>query len=324
MLRALSLFIHSRRILAFLAAILALVFCRDSSAQSVILHLKNGDRLSGFITSETTNRIVLTNLWSREIVVPAEAILRREPLASGSGKTPIPAVPGSGANTNAIAVKPKSEMKWSGEVQLGVDLGFSEKNRELYTGRTKIAMSYHRLRNVFDSNFAYGRTEGITSANRVDGFAKTDYDLTRREYVYNLAGAGYDEIRKINFRYEIGPGLGHHVIKWTNFVLKAELGFNYQAQYLADDTKSELFYHRFAEDSAWKINDKFSIDQKFEFFPRVGYWGDYRFRFESNLRYALLNNVFLNLTVLDQYDTDPAEGVGQNDLQVRSTIGVKF
>ena len=52
--------------------------------------------------------------------------------------------------------------------------------------------------------------------------------------------------------------------------------------------------------------------------------GGYRFRFESNLRYALMNYLFFTLTVLDQYDTEPPAGVGPNDLQVRSTLGVKF
>jgi hypothetical protein len=37
-----------------------------------------------------------------------------------------------------------------------------------------------------------------------------------------------------------------------------------------------------------------------------------------------MNNLFFTLTVLDQYDTEPPAGVGPNDLQVRSTLGVKF
>jgi putative salt-induced outer membrane protein YdiY len=293
--------------------------------QEVILHLRNGDRVSGFITSETTNRVVLTNAWSAGITVPQSDIVRREPVArvALAPTNAVAAVPPKPALTNVVG--PKPGILLSGEVQLGVDLGFSEKNRQLYTGRAKMTLGYHRLRNLFDYSFSYGKTEGIVSANRMDGSVKTDYDLTSRLYVYNLAGAGYDEIRKIESRYETGPGLGYQLVKRTNFLFKTEAGINYQAQYFTDDTQSEMFFYRFAEEGLWKINHRLTFDEKFEFFPEVeDFTGGYRFRFESNLRYALVNYLFFTLTVMDQYDTEPPAGVGPNDLQVRSTLGVKF
>ena len=143
-------------------------------------------------------------------------------------------------------------------------------------------------------------------------------------YVYDAAGAGYDEIRKIDHRFAIGPGLGYHLLKLTNFVVNTEAGFNYQAEYRTDDTQTENFYLRLAEQVGWKINTRFSLDEKFEFFPQVENFSQYRFRLESSLKYHLNQNLFLSLTLLDQYDTSPAPGVPQNDLQIRSSIGVKF
>ena len=210
------------------------------------------------------------------------------------------------------------------KLQINADLGFSEKNRQLYTGRAKVTLTYDGLRNLVDYSFSYGRNDGIVSANRMDGSLKSDYDLTRRLYVYNLAGAGYDEIRRIDLRYETGPGLGYHLVRRTNLVFKIETGVNYQAQYFDDQTETEKFFFRFAEEASWKITPKLTFDEKFEFFPQVEDFSTYRFRFESNVRYALLNNLFFTVTVIDQYDSDPAEGIGPNDLQVRSTIGVKF
>src|SRR5881409_293582 len=178
------------RISSFLSHIVAsllLVSGSEAAAQQVILHLRNGDRITGFISSETTNQIILTNAWSKGIVVPVNDIVKREPLVPATTNPVTEATPPPAAGTNTTVPKPKSSMKWTGEIQLGADLGFSEKNRQLYTGRTKITMTYRRMRNIFDHNFSYGRTEGIVSANRMDGSVKTDYDLTRRVYVYNLA-----------------------------------------------------------------------------------------------------------------------------------------
>jgi putative salt-induced outer membrane protein YdiY len=317
---------HRTRFLWLVGAALGCLWAVCASAQQSIIHLRNGDRITGVIISESTNTMVLSNALSHSIVIPQKSIQRREsvtapPLVNTGIAVAVAPAPAPAPATNAAR---KASLVWGGEIQLGADLGFSEKNRQLYTGRAKVNLTYDGLRNLFDYSFSYGRNDGIVSANRMDGSIKSDYDLTRRLYVYNLAGAGYDEIRRIDLRYESGPGLGYHFVRRTNFIFKTEAGVNYQAQYLADETETEKFFFRFAEEASWKITPKLSFDEKFEFFPQVEDFSLYRFRFESNLRYALLNNLFFTVTVIDQFDSNPAEGIGPNDLQVRSTIGVKF
>jgi putative salt-induced outer membrane protein YdiY len=206
---------------------------------------------------------------------------------------------------------------------MGADLLFSEKNRRLASGRLKLSYVYDRLRNVLDYSFSYGYTEDVLSDNRMFGTLKSDYDLPGRSYLYSMAGAGFDEIREIDFRYELGPGFGYHLVKTTNLVVNTEAGVNYQAQYLPDETE-ENFYFRFAEDATWKIHPRLSLEERFEYFPQVQNWGKYRLRVEANVRYALRWNLAFVVTVLDEYDTITAAGVGQNDLQVRSSLSVKF
>jgi putative salt-induced outer membrane protein YdiY len=295
------------------------------SAQPVTLHLRNGDRITGTISSEDTNRIVLSTPWLKELSVPTAQVLKREVLpATGPTQKPPPAVgAGATAGTSSPELK-KPEQLLAGELSVGTDVAFSEKNRQLYTGRAKIILAYERLKNTFEYDFSYGRTDGILSANRMDGLSKSDFDLGRRFYIYGLGGGGYDEIRKINLRYEIGPGLGYHLVKLTNFFLNTEFGVDFQRQELVDDTTTDLFFYRLAENFSWKLNSKLTLDEKFEFLPRVEDIEQYRFRLESNFRYQLMSNLSLNLTVVDQYDTQPAESVTRNDLQVRSSVGVKF
>src|SRR5436190_15345235 len=113
-------------------------------------------------------------------------------------------------------------------------------------------------------------------------------------------------------------------MKQTQLAFHPETDMNYQAQYLEDNLKKEIVYLRLGEDATWKINAKLSLDEKFEFFPSTEKLADYRMRFESNLRYAIVNNLSFIVTVLDTYETQTARDVPQNDLQVRSSIGVKF
>jgi hypothetical protein len=158
------------------------------------------------------------------------------------------------------------------------------------------------------------------------GSDKTDFDIGKHKiFVYNLAGVGYDEVRKIDLQYEEGPGIGYHLFTLTNLVMNLESGVNYQAQYRSDGNPDvKKFYFRLAEDLTWKLNKRLTFIEKVEFFPQVEDLQQYRLRFESTLSYGFWQNLSLNLSVLDLYDTKPASGVPPNDLQIRSSLGITF
>src|SRR5882724_4114084 len=60
--------------------LLVLLFAALISAhgETIILHLKNGDRLAGTIISEDTNRVIITTTWVKELAVPVSEIVKRE------------------------------------------------------------------------------------------------------------------------------------------------------------------------------------------------------------------------------------------------------
>jgi putative salt-induced outer membrane protein YdiY len=316
-------------------------------AQTIMIELKNGDRLSGKVVTETTNTIVLSNAWARELTVPLSEIVKRvvPPAitnAVASASTPVRASTNAVTNavalakivasTNALFTSPRLR-HWHGDIQAGVDLTFSERNRQVYNGRARLTYAKNRLKSLIEYDVTYGRSQFEDSdgeqvsqkdANRMNGLLKFDYDLTKHWYAYGIGGAGYDEIRKIDFRYEIGPGIGYRLVQMTNLAVNLEAGANYQEEEHADGDDINTFFFRLAENAAWKITPRLNLDEKFEYTPRVEDPSLYRLRFELNLRYAMLQNVFLNLTVIDIHDSDPARQVNQNDLQIRSSVGLKF
>src|SRR5262245_6842880 len=245
------------------------------AADAVVLQLRNGDRLTGTIVCEKTNEVVLATTWSKEIRVPTAQILMRQPVAAAV-KSPDSAQDSKVATAQPATPKPPAppapppkpkEQPWHGDFQAGVDLQHGEKERQVYYGRAKFTYAKARFRNSFDVNGSYGKTDGEVSANRAEGFAKTDFDLGKRFYVYKVIGAGYDEIRRIDARYEAGPGIGYHALKLTNFVLNTEAGLNFQDEFYDDGTEREYFFYRQAEIANWKVNSKLSLEEKFEFFP---------------------------------------------------------
>ena len=333
--RFLNLLIHPIWMVVFLVCAL----CGGVRAQNVVLYLKNGDKLSGFLVSEYTNRLVLSNSWVKDLSVPLAEISQREIILAGTNHF---------GGTNIIAkikaqpvptAPPPLFKHWKGEAEVGLDLIYSTTDQRTYRGRFKLAYELpyasnpkNFFRNTLDYDLSYGKTRQktddskittTTSSDRMGGSDKTSADFDSHWYAYNLAGIGYDRIRNIDLAIEEGPGLGYHLLRFTNLTANVEGGFNYQVQNNGDDTRSRAFFYRVAEDLIWKINSRTSLSEKAEFFPRFNF-AEYRLRAEATLSYNVWRYVYWNLTVRDSYDTTPAANVQGNQFEVHSSLGVKF
>jgi putative salt-induced outer membrane protein YdiY len=294
--------------------------------------LRNGDRVTGEIVSETATEVTLRSGALGKVTIPVGEILKREQVVA---KTAAPApstnvvtvTPPTGvtnapsATAKAPVVKPKH---WNSELQFGLNLRYSTRDQQEALIVAKSTYSNGRFREILDYNYAYGETEGVLSANRMSGSSKTEWDIKPKVYAFGLAGAGYDEIRKIDRSFEVNPGVGYQWIKKPELVFKTEVGLGYQDQFFADGREVNAYSGRLAGIFTWRIWDKLIADGRAEYFPNISAVDEYRLRFESTLRYPLLKNLSLNLIVLDLYDTQAPAKVENNDLQVRSAIGVKF
>src|SRR4051812_24083314 len=83
----------------FITPAIFLVACVAAVAQSVTVELKNGDRITGAIVSEATNRLVLSNSWAREISLPLADIAKRTALTNAA----VAMVSTNQSATNAVA-----------------------------------------------------------------------------------------------------------------------------------------------------------------------------------------------------------------------------
>ena len=341
-----------------------LVFFNACWAETVTLHLRNGDRVTGEMIALDIEAVTITNSLLGRIVVPVAQVERLERKPAGapvSGPPPTaqatnappsapsappgatnpppaqPAQPAAAPKPAAAAaakppaaqppsVKPKPPKHWTLNAQLGMDLQYNQTKRQLYYGRAKWTYGKDRFRGIVDYLANYGKNDGTLSANDMTGSVRAELDVnkTKRLFVFDAAGAGYNEIRKIDLSYDDSLGMGYKLLARTNLTLSGDLGANYQEQYFSDGTSKDYEALRLGESMSWKISQKWILDEKFEYYSRISGIENYRLRFESNLRYLFSNNLNLNLTVIDQYDTQPAPGVTRNDLLLRATLGITF
>ena len=83
----------------------------------------------------------------------------------------------------------------------------------------------------------------------------------------------------------------------------------------------ETLYHGW--DLADAIKD-LNFVQKLTFSPKAEDWSVFRMVFEAGVSWAFYKNMTFNFTLIDKYDSHPAKNIDKNDLQLVSSIGLKF
>lgn len=322
------------------------LFTAGFTAQSgpIILHLKNGDRIAGELVSENETQIVVKTPWAENLTIAREHLERTEPPATAATVVPLPAptnapaAPVVGVTTNSpaaqqAAAKPpaKKTDEWKFDIKVGADMIRGERDRDIFFGQAALTYAHPYphdpkkfFRNRLDYRADYSTVDGNESANRMSAANKTDADFFEHAYFYNYVGGGYDEVRRINGQYEIGPGLGYHLFRHPKFVANIEGGLTYQYQDRELDGELESLYGRVGEDFTWKLAPKITLTQRSALLVSLEDVQDLQFRLEANLSFGLVQNVSLNLTAIELYDTTPVTGVSRNEFQLRSAIGLTF
>lgn len=329
---------------ALLGGVLLLFPTPSRAGTPVVAQLRNGDRLTGELLAQETNHVIIATGWAGTLAIPLSAIggvqttsgEKLIPLQTPADRAakppttpskPAPAKPGQ----TASASRPAPKRKLDTNLQFGSTLNFGAKDQELLWGRLKMNYSQpyesnpkEYFRSILDVSADYGETDGLESANRLLSSFKTDFDYGTNAYVYNVLSTGFDHIRKINLQYGAGPGVGYHALRFPKFELDLESGFDYQFQdrSAGDDTSS--VFARLGDSITWKISSRLSFTKKLEYFINVQDANEFRLKLDSNLRFQLIDNLSLNLSVVDYFDTDPAPKVDKNELQIRSSIGITF
>jgi len=227
--------------------------------------------------------------------------------------------------------KKPAKGKWSHDVRMGMDLRYTAVTQQTVHSRVKSTYASKAFRNQLDWNFAYGKTAAKVSADRMSGLMKTDWTFDSGVYVYHTGSAGYDRVRRIALRYEIGPGVGYHVFRGrkllfsdSKFNLDLESGGEYEYKLSTTGRITERYFWRLAQLIRWNIGKDLTFTEEFEYFPRIGELVNNRYHAEANFAYRLVKNLSLNLTVLAEADPQRLNDFVPDDLQIRSSLGWRF
>jgi len=211
-----------------------------------------------------------------------------------------------------------------GYAQIGLDAGFSSKEHKNISGQLRLSYIKNITRNYLDYSVSYGKTENEISANRMDGSLRSELNFGKKVFSYISLSSGYDEIRKIDLYYQIGPGLGYRLLTKSNLTANITIGGSYQEYNYSNMNKQNHIFVDFGQDVTINLFSKLTVVERLSFSPRPEKLSDYKLKLDTSLRYPISNKFFLSAQLIDIYDSRPATGVANNDIQIRSNIGLTF
>ena len=321
-----------------------------SSAVADQIRLKNGDRLSGTITTSDTTNLNLKTDYAGDLTIKwdsIEAISSDQPMyvTSKEGKTVSGkvvttdgkfrvATPSGTAEIDKGSVKnvrSESEQRaygaWGGFLDSGLSLSRGNSDTNNFTlGATATRMTEKSKAGAFiNSIYASGKTNGVslTTASAVHAGLRFDFNLSDKTFAFAFTDFDHDRFQDLDLRNVIGGGLGYHVIKsdLTNFDVFA--GGSLNQEYFTNLTRrtGEALV---GESLDHKLSSAFSVKERLEFYPDLTDLGQYRFVFDTAAITKINKVLSWQFDASDRYISNPVNGLKGNDLLFTTGVRIAF
>jgi len=343
------------RSVVFFALLLAVT---AASADTIIL--TNGDRISGEIVAIRDGKILVKTAYAGEVPVDhamLSGIVSEKDITvwldsgdritgkASSGKGGLVSVQTSGgavdlevAKITGINEEPggaKSALQaevdrlssptklWKGKLELGAL--FTDGNTERLGGNLSLRLTRETPGDKLTARAAvtYAEEDGEKTADEQFLSLREDVKLDPW-YVYALLSFERDEFEDIDLRGIFSPGAGRNIAKSDTFKADIEIGpsltFN---DYVSRDSEwaAEL---RLGFTAEWKVFENATISQDLQLFPSLTDTGEFRLISETAFEQPLGGSWFMKLSLIDRYNTDVADGIEENDLELRLALVYDF
>lgn len=224
---------------------------------------------------------------------------------------------------------------WDGNFDLGFNL------QQSTTNTTGLVIGFGATRNkgptrlisAASYRFATEKAQGQSKSTLQDelkGSVRGEYDFTDRIYGYASGDGEYDAIERLSLRSVPKVGAGYTIFKQvldakrTNF-LSAEVGPGWVYQKFFGGEEENFFTIAFGARAAYFLPFDSRFDWTFDYLPAVDNWTeDYLIRTTGTLTVPMFDPVSAKLSLMDEYNNQPAEGAVRNSLFFTAGLSIAW
>ena len=337
---------------------LSMLFCIGVVASSPSVRadevvFKNGDRLTGKITTEDGTKLTIDAKSVGKITVDMKNVRTfstDEPIdvvladgttihekVKGGPDGQIALVPAGAAAGAAPRVVPLSQIKkvnpppvrWTGSVLVGGTLTRGNTDTDSFNASVDLLRRTDTDRITLGASylFARQRVPGDGKHETVDdllGKGAYDYFFTPKFYGYANVEAEHDVIAGLTLRLAPGVGAGYQWVDTPQMGFNTEAGAGVLYRKYAHDGDRVSASARLAYHFKAKLNDKLSLFNDAEYLPGLDTINDYYFDTQAGVRASISEKMFTEFKVDYRYDARPAPGRGPNDVRYILGVGWNF
>jgi putative salt-induced outer membrane protein len=233
------------------------------------------------------------------------------------------------AATSVQAQDATATPKWERSAFLGATITQGNSDTELITANILATKKGKDNEYSLGLDAAYGEVDSAKNAEVLHGFAQYNRLFTDRFFGYARLDGLHDGIADVEYRFTFSPGAGYYFIKTqddnkkTATSLSGEAGPSVITEKVGHD-ESTYLAARVAEKFEHKFSDKARVWEMAEFLPQVDDFENFIINAEVGAEASLTEKVLLRVSVVDNYDNQPAPGRKENDVKIISSVGYKF
>jgi putative salt-induced outer membrane protein YdiY len=337
----------------WLASVAILTATSIAPAGEVVF--KNGDRLTGKVTTATDGKLTIESAIAGKVVVnmsDVKSFSTDEPvdlvLKDGSTvKQQVTTAPSTADGTittaggtvapqafalgDVVAINPPpKDTGWKGDVAAGAI--FQSGNSE----STSVSVEANAARRreddrftlkgqyLFDSQKDKATDETSTTTDSYLASAQYDYFLTKKLYVFGRFQAERDRVADLEFRGTGSLGLGYQWVESAKTNISTELGLGYTYEDYKSQESRDFVSARAAYHIDHKLWENVGVFHNMEYLPSLEDFANYKINADGGLRFEVNANLFTQLKMEWKYDSQPAGNKDSSDFRYLMQVGWKF
>lgn len=329
-------------------ALLAALAAAAPAVQADTIVFKNGDKLSGKITTMDGGKMKVATAVAGDVTVDMKDVSTFStdaPLdirTSDGKQLSAPAAAGDPDQIKAgdavvpfsaiVKINPPAEV-WKGSVVVNGAIARGNTNTDDLGVAATAELRRHdgvNDRTTLDGAYNLGRQKDPATGGKItttdNWMARGKYDrfLDEKFYVYGLLSLEHDRIADLNYRAAPGVGVGYQWVDRPDMSFNTEAGLAYVYEDFIHSDSDDHIAARLAYHLTKKLNDTVSVFHNLEILPAFEDPGDYNLDTDAGIRADLTKSFFAEFKVELKRDSTPAEGAQKNDLRYVLGVGWKF
>jgi putative salt-induced outer membrane protein YdiY len=332
-----------------ISILLTMFFSIANIAFADTIHLANGDKISGEITSTEDDEITISTEYAGDITLKWASVVNFESSKivtvelkdkSRVKGVALPSQPGqlslrSDQFVNpvtidvdqVVAVNPPSldHIPLNGHVSIGgMKQSGNTENQTFHADAELIARGPNN-RTTIGVEYNQGASDGKENTNNGRAYLSYDHFITEKWYAYATTDFSRDRFQDLNFRAFAGGGLGYQFWDDSKKYLSFEAGpgYSYEDFNVAEDR--DFAAGRWAIDFRyWVIDDRMQFFHDHEGIVNLEDFADVLVRSHTGIHLPVIDNFNFTFQFDVDHDTLPAEGKKKTDFRYIVSVGYLF